>query len=202
MHAAVSRPDWDCLYETAAAQSGLFTTRQAGEAGYSSQLLAHHLLAGKVVRVQHGIYRLVHFPPGDHEELVTAWLWSDQAGVVSHETALSMHGISDALPTHVHLSLPLAWRRRRLRVPRGVVLHYEDVPSTDRAWFGPVPITNPCRTLNDCALAGLSPELLASAVQQALRRGLASPRDITHVERALAPFGGVQLPKSRQRRKV
>lgn len=33
------RPDWNVLYETAAPQEGLFTTRQAAEAGYSPQLL-------------------------------------------------------------------------------------------------------------------------------------------------------------------
>ena len=27
-----------------------------------------------------GIYRLVYFPASEHEELVTAWLWSEQVG--------------------------------------------------------------------------------------------------------------------------
>ena len=107
------RPDWDRLFETAAGQSGYVTTKQAAEAGYSTHLLRKHILAGRVTRPQRGIYRLVHFPVGEHEELVTAWLWSEQAGVVSHQTALSLHGLSDVLPAQVHLTLPEAWRRRR-----------------------------------------------------------------------------------------
>ena len=70
------KPSWDRLYEMAGSQQGYFTTRQAAEAGYSSQLLLKHIHAGRVVRIQRGIYRLVHFPPGEHEDLVTAWLWS------------------------------------------------------------------------------------------------------------------------------
>lgn len=156
-------PDWDRLFETAAGQSGYVTTRQAAEAGYSTHLLRKHIHAGRVTRPQRGIYRLVHFPVGEHEELVTAWLWSEQAGVVSHQTALSLHGLSDVLPAQVHLTLPEAWRRRRFRVPAGVVLHHADVAPEERSWFGPVPATSASRTLSDCAKSGLSPELLRQA---------------------------------------
>jgi predicted transcriptional regulator of viral defense system len=133
------RPHWDRLFETAAGQSGYVTTKQAAAAGYSTHLLRKHIHAGRVARPQRGIYRLVHFLAGEHEELVTAWLWSEQAGVISHQTALSLHGLSDVLPAQVHLTLPEAWRRRRFRVPAGVVLHHADVASEERSWFGPVP---------------------------------------------------------------
>ncbi|MGA9524030.1 MAG: type IV toxin-antitoxin system AbiEi family antitoxin domain-containing protein, partial [Myxococcaceae bacterium] len=140
--APASRPDWNRLFETAATQEGLFTTRQAAEVGYSPQLLVNYVHTGKAVRVRRGIYRLVHFPAGEHEELVAAWLWSGLAGIVSHQTALALHGLSDALPSHIHLTLPTAWRRRRFRVPADVVLHHADVPPEERAWFGAVPTTN------------------------------------------------------------
>lgn len=183
-------PDWNRLFEAAAAQEGLFTTKQAAEAGYSPQLLVHYVRTGKAVRVHRGIYRLVHFPAGEHGELVAAWLWSELAGVVSHQSALALHGLSDVLPARVHLTLPEAWRRRRFRVPADVMLHHANVPPDDRSWFGAVPITNPRRTLNDCASDGLSPELLRQAAQQALRRGLVTRNELGDVETALAPFGG------------
>jgi predicted transcriptional regulator of viral defense system len=185
------RPDWDRLFEVAVGQEGLFTTEQAADVGYSPQLLLHHVQSGRIVRVRRGIYRLVHFPAGEHEELVAVWLWSERAGVVSHQTALALHGLSDALPAHVHLTLPTAWSRRRFRVPEGVVLHYRDVPSEDRSWFGAVPTTTPRRSLNDCAREGLSPELLRQAAQDALRRGLVTKAELGDVEVALKPFGGL-----------
>jgi len=186
-----SRPDWNRLFETAVGQQGLFTTQQAAEAGYSPQLLVHYIQIGRAVRLRRGIYRLVHFPAGEHEELVTAWLWSEQAGVISLQTALALHELSDTLPAQMHLTVPDAWRRRRFRVPEGVVLHHADVPAEDRSWIGPVPMTNVQRTLNDCAREGLSPELLRQAAQQALRRGLVTKSELGEVEEALEPFGGL-----------
>jgi predicted transcriptional regulator of viral defense system len=193
MSGSIKKPNWDLLFETANAQEGYFTTRQAAEAGFSSQLLLKHIRAGRVTRTRRGIYRLVHFPAGEHEELVVAWLWSDRAGVVSHQTALSLHGLSDVLPAHVHLTLPRAWRSRRLRIPDRVVVHHADVPSNDRSWFGAVPTTNPRRTLNDCAHEDLSPDLLRQAAQQAIRRGLVTRAEIGEVEEALRVFGGIGI---------
>ncbi len=189
--ATTRSPDWDQLFEIAAAQDGLITTHQAAEAGYSPQLLAHHLGAGRMLRVRRGIYRLVHFPAGDHEELTAIWLWSERAGVFSHQTALALHDLSDVLPSRVHLTLPAAWRKRRLRVPEGVVRHYGDIPESDRRWFGPVPATAPMRTLQDCAGEQLPPEILRGAAADALHRGLVTRDDLAAVEEALAPFGGL-----------
>jgi len=177
-------PSWDALYDVASGQEGLFTTIQAADAGYSPQLLQKHLQAGRIQRVRRGVYRLVHFPPGDHEDLAAVWLWSDRAGVFSHETALFLHGLSDVLPARVHLILPAAWRARRLRVPPGVVLHYADVARDERAWVGPVPATAPRRTLADCIASGVAPDLVEQAIEQAGARGIV-PRDaVAELKRA------------------
>jgi len=186
-----SRPEWSRLYEIAGVQDGYFTTQQAIGAHYSSQLLLKHIRAGRVVRVRRGIYRLVHFPANEHEELAVVWLWSDRTGVFSHETALALHGLSDVLPATLDLTLPAGWHSRRFRIPTGVLLHHADVSPNDRAWFGPVPVTSPRRTLADCAGAFVSPELLRQAAQQALRRGLVVIDDLSEVAKALAPFGGI-----------
>lgn len=193
MSDSAKKPNWDLLFETANAQEGYFTTQQAAEVGYSSQLLLKHIRAGRVARTRRGIYRLVHFPVGEHEELVIAWLWSEKTGVISHQTALALHGLSDILPTQEHLTLPRSWRSRRFRIPDGVVLHHADVPSEDRAWFGAVPITNPRRTLNDCAREKLLPELLRQASQQAVRRGIVTKSELSDVEEALRIFGGLGI---------
>lgn len=185
-------PDWDRLFETAAAQDGLFTTQQASKAGYSRPLLAHHVDAGRFARVRRGVYRLVHFPAGEHEDLTTVWLWADQEGVFSHQTALALHDLSDVLPARVHMTVPGSWKRRRLRVPEGVVLHYGAIPPSERSWFGPVPATSPLRTLADCADASLSPDLLRAAALDALDRGLVARDELASVDEALRPFGGLE----------
>lgn len=181
----------DPLYEVAAAQQGLFTTAQANASGYSRQLLRHHVLGGKFVRVQRGIYRFVEFPAGTHEHLVAAWLWSEREGVLSHQTALGLHELSDALPSRIHLVVPASWRRRRLRHPPNLELHFAAVADDERTWCGAIPATTIARTLNDCARAALSPDLLRQAARQALQRGRVLVAEIQAVIEALAPFGGL-----------
>jgi len=174
----VSPPKWTALYDLAAAQDGHFTTAQATQAGYSRPLLDHHVKEGRFLRVQRGIYRLRDFPSTDHEDVVVAWLWTDQQGVVSHETALLLHGLSDVLPARVDLTVPASWRARRLKVPAIVLLHHADLPDADRAWSGPVPVTKPLRTLVDCVTDHVQPDLIAHAVRDGLRRGLFTAREL------------------------
>jgi predicted transcriptional regulator of viral defense system len=173
----VGSPSWGALFGVAQSQSGYFTTEQAAAAGYSPQLLGKYLGNGRVVRVRRGIYRLVHFPASEHEDLVMLWLWAEQAGVFSHETALALHDLSDVLPAKVHMTVPASWQRRRLRVPAGLFLHYADIPDVECTWFSAVPVTMPTRTLRDCIAANVSPELVRQAVLQARRRGLLSAQD-------------------------
>lgn len=109
--------------------------------------------AGRVLRVRRSIYRLVHFPAGEHEDLVSAWLWSERVGIFSHQTALVLLELSDNLPVNLHLTLPASWRERRLRIPAGLVLHFADVAEADRSWVGPVPVTSAPRAQADCAAA-------------------------------------------------
>jgi predicted transcriptional regulator of viral defense system len=184
-------PDDDQLYEIAAAQAGYFTTQQSLKANISPPLLSYKVRTGRFLRVQRGIYRITQYPPSEHEELVVAWLWSKQAGVISHETVLALHGLSDVLPASIHLTLPLDWQDRKLKVPPNLALHHAEVPSKDRTWFGEVPITCIKRTLNDCANDGLSPELLRQAARQALQRNMIARSEMGPVEVALQPFGGL-----------
>ena len=174
-------PNWGRLYETAAGQGGYVTTRQAQEAGYSLPLLTHHVKQGRLQRVRRGIYRLTHHPAGEYEDLIVLWLWSEQTGVFSHETALLLQDLSDALPAVHHLTLPAEWSQRRLRVPVGVQLYFADVSRTERTWVGGVPITSPLRTLADCMAAHVSPEFIHSARKQMLRRGLASSAELQNI---------------------
>lgn len=176
---------WDQLYELAASQDGYFSVRQAKDIGMSAQLLSHHARTKRIARAQRGVYRLVHYPPGEHEDLVIVWLWAERDGVFSHETALALHDLSDVLPAKIHISLPTAVGSRRRRVPPGVVVHYADVPTTDRTWVATVPATTARRTLVDCALAGVSPDFLEQAAEQAVRRGLIARIELAEVERAL-----------------
>jgi predicted transcriptional regulator of viral defense system len=171
-------PAWDALYDDAAPYAGHFTARWAASHGVSPALLRHHLMAGHLEKAGRGIYRFSRYPRSPYDEFVAIWLWSDALGVFSHETALLLHELSDALPNQLHLTVPAAWRKRRLKMPEGVVLHYRDVPDGERDWKGSLPHTTVLATLSDMAAAQRSPELVAQAARVARARGLLTERSM------------------------
>jgi predicted transcriptional regulator of viral defense system len=171
------KPDWGSLYEIALPQGGYFRGSDAAAAGFSKQLLHKHVLSGRIAHALRGVYRLANFPPGDQDELVALWLWSEEVGVFSHETALALYQLSDALPSRVHMTVPRSWRRRSA-VPPIVVLHRANIPESDRTWIGRVPVTTLGRTLRDAVDDGVDPGLIAQAIAAGTARKLLGRSDV------------------------
>ena len=92
------------LFHLAAQQGGHFTAAQAKDLGYSYQAQAHHVGAGNWFRVGRGLFRLAEWVPEPHDELIRWALWSKNRAVVSHETALAVHGIGEFESPRVHCS--------------------------------------------------------------------------------------------------
>ncbi len=177
----MTSPDWPGLLALAVAPAGHVTTADAAALGFSPELLIHHVRAGRLERARRGIYRVVHLPAAEDEDLVVIWLWSQRRGVFSHRTALALHQLSDLLPAQVDLTLPAEHARRRLRVPVGVQLHHAGVADEDRVWVGHVPVTSVLRTLQDCAALPLAPDLLGQALREAEQRGLAGRAELDRI---------------------
>ena len=168
--------DHDGLYRIAESQAGYFTTEQALHAGMDRSTLRHHARpGGRYERVRRGLYRLHHFPSGQHEHVVAAWLALPRAAVVSHESALELYDLSDVIPYAVHVTLPRAKRGQRPRP--GVRFHtLEHPPSSDEIrHVSGVVVTSPERTIADALESGTQPEQVELAVRQALERGLTTP---------------------------
>lgn len=168
----------DRLYRLAESQAGHFTATQAVEAGVSRRLLSHHSAeGGSLMRVDRGLYRLRNFPRSPREDLVATWLADGRPvdAVVSHDSALDIYGLSDVIPTAVHLTAAREHRGHRSRRP-GVRLHFVTggVPPGDRAQREELPVTSVERTLLDSLRAHGVTEQTELAVAQALDRGLTS----------------------------
>jgi predicted transcriptional regulator of viral defense system len=165
------------LEATAYSQHGYFTTTQARERGFSSQLLSHYVRGYRFERVRRGLYRLPGFPRSEDDEMREKWMAvGTEKAILSHQSALALLDLSDNIPNAVHL---LVGRRHRgLRRPAGVVIHTRpDEEEVDTVWREGLCLTSPARTLVDVA-GEIQPEQLEMAVWQALGRGLLTARKL------------------------
>jgi predicted transcriptional regulator of viral defense system len=166
------------LYQIAAAQGGYFTSAQARQAGYAYSQQHFHVSRGNWLKVDRGLFRLRDFPPGEREDLIRWSLWSRNRkgvpqAVVSHDTALTVHALSDVMPDRVHLTVPRGFRKKVLP---GCVLHKADLAPGGAESRTGYQVTTPLRTLLDVAGGPLSQEHLDKAVRDALERGLVRRR--------------------------
>src|SRR5215216_3133893 len=98
------------LQELAFSQSGYFTAAQAVEMGYSYQSQKYHVDHGNWVRVDRGLFRLPGWPSQPDDAYARWVLWSGGRGVVSHDSALAVHDLSDVNPAKIHLTVPPGFR--------------------------------------------------------------------------------------------
>ncbi|HUY50941.1 MAG TPA: type IV toxin-antitoxin system AbiEi family antitoxin domain-containing protein [Streptosporangiaceae bacterium] len=160
------------LMALAATQSGYFTAAEARKIGYSYPNQKFHVDRGNWVRVDRGIFRLPEWPVGPHDDLVRWSLWALGKGVVSHQTALTVHGIGEFDPARVHLTVP----PRFSKSDPAVVLHratLDEADTEDRSGFR---VTTPLRSLIDVATIGADLDQLARAITEAREAGVVTPR--------------------------
>jgi predicted transcriptional regulator of viral defense system len=166
------------LYQIAAAQGGYFTAAQARQTGYAYSQQHFHVSRGNWLRIDRGLFRLRDFPSGEREDLIRWSLWSrNQKGkpqaVVSHDTALTVHELSDVMPARVHLTVPPGFRKS---VPSGCVLHKAILTPKEIEPRTGYRVTTPLRTLLDVANSPLSQEHLNRAVRDVVERGIVRRR--------------------------
>lgn len=178
------------LYEIAEAQQGFFTTKQAKAAGFAENTHPYHVQAGNWVREHRGIYRLANFPQTERPDLMLWSLWSKNRagvtqGVYSHQTALSIHDLTDTMPVKLHMTVPTSFRRSS-EIPRVLVLHRDNLPEADVEVVYGVRLTKPLRTILDLLAEGEVPApVLRQGLQEAIRRGLITRTEISKAKRSL-----------------
>ena len=93
-------------------------------------------------------------------------------GVYSHETALSIHNLSDAMPAKLHMTIPKGFRRVS-PIPKALILHYGEIGPSDIEERKGYRVTKPLRTILDLlAEEGAASEIIRQAFLQGVTRGL------------------------------
>ena len=162
---------WDRVVERAAEQHGYFTVRDARDLGIDPTQLRLLAARGRLERVARGVYRVQVLPRGEHDDLAEAVAWTLGRGVISHESALVLYGLSDVNPSRVHLTVP------RDNYPRAAGsglyrLHRRNLSETDVAEVDGIPTTTVERAIRDCLTDGTDPYQLRLALDQAEAEGL------------------------------
>ena len=166
----------DQILERAVDQHGYVTTRDARELGIDPTQLRIMAARGRLERVARGVYRVPVLPRTEHDELAEAVAWTLGRGVVSHESALVLHGLSDVNPSRIQLTVP---RDNHPRAAGGELyrLHRRVLPPSDVTEKDDLPVTTVARTIRDCLGAGTDPEQLRRALDQAVAEGVLCPRE-------------------------
>jgi hypothetical protein len=178
----------DVLFEIVEGQQGYFTAKQAADSGYQLGSQAHHVKSGNWLRVERGIYRLGRFPQSDEEQLVIYALWSrnragQPEGVYSHQTALSIHELSDVNPAKLHMTVPTSFRRQA-KTPKLLVLHRARLEGREVEQRQGFAVTRALRAVVDLATnESVSRDIIVQALVEGRRKGIITGRELTELRR-------------------
>lgn len=165
-------PDYESLYQIAEGQAGFFTSGQAHDCGFSCERLSNSVKSKKFERIERGVYRFNHFPSSPFADLFIALLKSGPRSTLSHQTALSIYGLSDFLPGEIHVTLPRSASRRR----EGIRYHTKSITEDEITRYEGLRVATVERTLVDLFESGFDSHQLRLAAEQSFNRGLTTPK--------------------------
>lgn len=156
------------LFNIAKDQGGYFSLSQANVAGVRRNQIYRAVKQGTIERVYSGVYRLSLFPVGQFEEVFAALVSVGEKAVVGFETALHVYGLSDIIPSDIHLILPRSSSRRRSHVK----MHTNKLDEQDTTNFEGFRITTVERTIIDVLASHADMDQVRMAMAQAVAQGL------------------------------
>ncbi len=162
---------YDAVFELGADNYGFVSQDQARELGIPAQRLVVLEDRGLLERRRHGLYRVVALPVSPLDGYMEATLWPvGVQGVLSDETALELHGLSDVSPAKIHITVPRSHRTRRT-APAHYVIHRQDLASGDVTSHEGIPIVTVARAIRDAHASHLGPALIRQAIDDGERLG-------------------------------
>lgn len=170
------------LVAIAAAQHGLVTSADAVAVGIPRVILVQMARRGTLERVARGIYLVPELggdPLARHQAAVLSW----SGAVLSHETALGLHGLCAVNPRAVDVTVAPGTRIRK-SLPAWLSVHRRVLDPGDITDHAGLAITTPARSIIDAIDTDLEARFVDEAFETARRRNLLTIRDDQRVELA------------------
>jgi predicted transcriptional regulator of viral defense system len=136
--------------------------------GYSRPNLFFQAKRGKFIRISRAVYRISLFPNSSLDDLFLAQITSGLNSVISHESALSLHDLSDSLPGDIHITFPRTSSRRR----KGIKYHTKRFSEDEVTYYEGLKVTTVARTIIDLIESGFNPIQTKKSIDQAFDRGM------------------------------
>ena len=172
------------LFQIAEPQHGYFTAWQAVDSGIAGSRLPVMSSRGQIERICRGVYRLPYYPVSDVAQYIEAVLWPQGlVAVLSHESALLLHGLSDVSPAQIHITVPTTHRVRR-QIPHHLQIHHADLQSDESEMLNGIPVTTPARSILDCHRNNLSSALIRQAIEDGREQGTLTIQEAEELARA------------------
>jgi len=167
------------LIELAISQGGYFTAKQALRFGYSYRAQNYYVEAKQWLKEDRALYRFNFLPFSKEDEFIKACFWSRDKkdipqAVVSHESALSVHGIGEVISDKINLTVPKSFRKK---APRKYLIYKADLVNKEVEKRDSFKVTNIVKTIIDVT-EDLDPEQLKKIVEDAYKKGLISQHEI------------------------
>lgn len=172
------------LLKVAVGQHGFVTPDTARVAGVDPARLPVMLSRGHLERWGRGLYRIPQLPIGEHADFAAAVLCVGHGAVVSHQSALFLHGLTDIRPSSIDVTVPASYRIRRTGLD-GIVMWPGNVGSDDVTVVDGIRTTTVRRTIQDCHVVGVERRTLRLVAGDAFERGLLDRRDWAVIEKLL-----------------
>lgn len=176
-------PLYTSLFEFAAGQYGYLTTDDAHELDIPVTRLNTMVARGTLAQVSRGVYRFPLFPTGPLDQYFEMTLWPRGGGVISHATALDLHGLCDVNPAKIDVTVGPTHRTTR-ELPPVMRLHRRALGEGDVTWHEGIPIVTPKQAILDGIEQHLGSELIDQAIETAKRRGVLRRRDLAKINDA------------------
>lgn len=172
----------------AARQWGVVHRRQLRSVGLSDKAIRHRVATARLHPRWPGVFAVGRSELAMEGEWMGAVLTCGTAAALSHLSAAMLWGFWQIRPTQIEVSV--SGRRRYRR--DGILVHRPArLPRKDTTTRQRIPVTTPVRTLIDLA-AQLDRERLEQVVNEAIRLGLTSTRELERSLRAHAGQSGVE----------
>lgn len=167
------------LIEIATGQGGYFTAKQALKCGFSHRIQKYHVETTHWIKEDRGLFRFGFLYSKYDEFFKAVFLTRDRndipQGVISHESALFIHELGEIIPSKVHITVPVKFRKKI--TDKKYSIFKENLELDEIEQKEGIRLTTPIKTVID-VFERIDLEQIEKILREAHKKGLISQHEI------------------------